>query len=98
MGLVVGIFLTALVISGIYKFLQYPNSRSEFVAEFRKTPFKLVFIMAQVGFIMLFFWGLLAPVFGKIEVDVFHENLQLWEIGGIGSLILWVASWFLKID
>ena len=76
--------------------LRKKEERQKMVAEMRERPLYALFVFTWFGFICVFFFGVMAPVLGEIEVG--DTGLELWQIGGIGTFGMWIITWFVKID
>jgi hypothetical protein len=94
MGMFFGLVMTWFLVWGLYRFASSRTARATFFRETYKTlrsPRELLFVLwafTGAGAGLVFFWGVLAPVFGRIKVGA---TLELWSTAGLVAL-LWFAS------
>lgn len=86
MGAIAALFLTGLVIVGIYKLLMKPDSRAAFWNEFWKTPGESLFVIVWVGCCLFTFWAVFVPPLGALTVSIGRRKIALWMITGGASL------------
>ena len=87
MGLMFGLALTGFLVYLGYAFVMNPAKRRKLVAEFHAEPTFTIAVMVWVGFLMIFFWGILIPPFGAVKVSLGATVLPLWQVGGLGVLV-----------
>ncbi|NGP16543.1 hypothetical protein [Devosia aurantiaca] len=95
MGALIVLFLTGLVVVGIWKIFTDPDARTRYAEEFNGAPFESLLVMAWVACILVFFWGIFVPVFGQVEVPILGRDMQIWSLGGIGAFagwLIWMAA------
>ena len=96
MGLLFGLALSWVLASGVYWLMRSSKARSDFWSEIKLRPLYSIFVNVWILFLMLFFWGVLVPRLGTIEVQLAGGRIELWQLGGIGALLGFVISLFVK--
>jgi hypothetical protein len=87
MAFLIGVCLTGMILYGVFWYMVDAQTRADTHKDIRQNP--LVYLWVGIGLtcLMTFFWGVLIPVFGRIEVPIWGRHaLELWQIGGIGFL------------
>jgi amino acid transporter len=89
-GFCILIFFLGSTFWGAYK---SKEKREELKREFKKDPSKSIFVIIWVTGILMFFIGILIPVFG--EKEFFDSGWEIWKVGMVitfGCLIFMFAG------
>ena len=96
MGFITGCFLVAMMAKAVWDFVTKPASRNTMLAEYVQRPISTTFIMVWMTFFLMFFVGIFVPVFGKFNLT--EDGWQVWEVGGFGSLGMWIVTWLVEVE
>jgi len=96
MAFFVWCILTYFLAIGIWDITTKGDARKKLVSEFQEKPLQHIYLFVWLFFGYMFFVGIIAPIFG--EKEFLDSGFDIWQVGLIGFISLWVVSWFLKID
>ena len=96
MGLLFGLMLSGMVAYGVYWFVRSSETRRDFWAEFKQAPFYSAYICVWVVFALVFLWGILIPVMGTTKLYLSGYEIQLWQLGEIGALVMFIGLFFVR--
>ena len=94
MGLIFFCLLVWIVVSTIWKAARQSSERASLVAEFKRNPLLCLVTFGMVLCIFAFGFGIFLPAVGTIPV--FDTGWKLWQAGGVGAVLLLLASWSIK--
>lgn len=94
MTFIFSLLMSGIIVVGIFRLFTRPAARRKFAEEMHDDPLKALFVSVWVACWMAFFWGVFVPAFGRREF--FDTGLEVWQVGGIGSLIGFVLSMSVK--
>jgi hypothetical protein len=83
MAFLLSLFFSGMVVIGLYRVVTRADDRRKLTKGIKEAPIKALFTLAWVACWMAFFWGIFVPPLGQLP----FFGLQLWQVGGLGSLI-----------
>ncbi len=96
MGFFAGCAIIALLVKAIWDFASSKKDREKIILEYRQKPRSHVFLVVQLVFFLMFFLGIFIPTVGSTRIG--GLDLQVWQVGGLGFFVMWVAKSVLKIE
>jgi hypothetical protein len=93
MAFIFALGLTWLVFVGIFSFLTKKETRHSFWKELKARPFHGAFVWTWLACLLTFFWGVILAVVANHRPS---GHWEVWQMAGVGSLVGFVAIWFIK--
>jgi hypothetical protein len=94
MGFIFALGLTWFVLAGVFGLLTKKETRQSFWLELKARPFYGAFVWTWVTCLLTFFWGVILSAAAHSHHSSGHW--EVWQIAGVGSLIGFIAFWFVK--